>query len=202
VRTEDHRSTIRVACVGDSITFGLGVEGRSTNHYPAVLGRLLGPRFETRNFGVSGATMLKQGDRPYWKRRELRAADAYAPHVVVLELGTNDAKPHNWRRGAHFEHDVRAMIEHFRALPPRPKLWLCLPPPVFDPSFERVLSQEIRPRLRKVAAEAGVPLIDLYGLFRDAPELFPDRVHPNAAGARLIARAVRAALTGAEPTAE
>ena len=59
---------IRVACVGDSITFGSGIQDRNTNSYPAQLGRLLGEKWETRNFGVSGATLLKNGDKPYWKQ--------------------------------------------------------------------------------------------------------------------------------------
>ena len=52
---------VRVACVGDSITYGAGVAGRETNSYSTVLGRMLGSKFEVRNFGRSGATLLKQG---------------------------------------------------------------------------------------------------------------------------------------------
>jgi len=84
---------VRVACVGDSITFGAGVEDRDKNHYPAVLGGLLGTSFDVRNFGRSGATLSSSGDLPYRDTDEFKAATAFAPDVVVIKLGTNDTKP-------------------------------------------------------------------------------------------------------------
>src|SRR6266567_8819016 len=70
LHASDYQGTIRVACVGDSITFGAEVENRETNCYPVVLSKLLGHRFEVRNFGVSGATVLKKGDLSYWSLKE------------------------------------------------------------------------------------------------------------------------------------
>ena len=56
---------IKVACVGDSITQGSGAQkGKS---YPAQLQGLLGEGYLVGNFGVSGRTLLKKGDFPYWK---------------------------------------------------------------------------------------------------------------------------------------
>ena len=66
IDVKNYEETIRVACVGNSITYGAGIENRVKDSYPAQLGRMLGDRWETRNFGVSGATMLKKGDNPYW----------------------------------------------------------------------------------------------------------------------------------------
>ena len=84
---------IRVACVGDSITYGSGVENREQNAYPAVLGRLLGERYEVRNFGVGGATLQKRGDKPYWSLDAYKDVTLFKPHIVVIKLGTNDSKP-------------------------------------------------------------------------------------------------------------
>src|SRR5882672_9957229 len=86
LRASDYQGTIRVACVGDSITFGAGVENREINNYPVVLGRLLGSRFEVRNFGVSGATLLKKGDKPYWNEPAFKQVDGFAPQAVLLML--------------------------------------------------------------------------------------------------------------------
>ena len=61
----DATEPLKVACVGDSITFGAGIKERETQCYPVQLGQLLGDEFEVRNFGVNGATLLKQGDLPY-----------------------------------------------------------------------------------------------------------------------------------------
>src|SRR5882757_5476065 len=79
LRASDYRGTIRVACVGDSITFGAGVENREFNCYPVVLGKLLGRRFEVKNFGVNGATLLKKGDLSYWSVAQFGQLSAYAP---------------------------------------------------------------------------------------------------------------------------
>ena len=58
------------------------------------------------------------------------------------------------------------------------------------------------PIIQQVAAEKGLPVIDLHTALSGKPELFPDGVHPNAAGAKLMARAVYAALVGEEPLQE
>ncbi|MDD5555778.1 MAG: GDSL-type esterase/lipase family protein [bacterium] len=184
---------IRVACVGDSITYGMGIRDRARNCYPAVLGRLLGGRYEVRNFGVSGATMLAKGVFPYRRQRAFARATDFAPHIVVIMLGTNDAAPWNRRHMGEFAADCAAMVEHFRRLPSGPRVFLCLPPPVYMDGEER--PNEAIPIIRQVAGENGVPLIDVDASLRGRPELFPDGVHPGAAGAEVMAKAVYRAIT-------
>ena len=202
LRPEDYKEVIRVACVGDSITFGAGVEDRARNSYPVVLGNLLGAKFETKNFGVSGATLLRKGDKPYWKESAFKAANDYAPHAVVIKLGTNDSKPQNWKHGAEFEADLRAMVEHFQQLPGKPKIWLCLPVPVYETRWginEEIVKGQIIPLIKQVAREKKLPTIDLHAALSDKAAFFPDKIHPNAAGARVLAQTVHAALTGQQP---
>ena len=189
---------VRVACVGDSITFGAGVEKREVNNYPTVLGQLLGAGFETKNFGVSGATLLQNGDHPYWKTGAFKAATDYAPKIVVIKLGTNDSKPQNWKLKEQFGVDLRAMADHFAALPSKPKIYLCLPAPVYQERWginEPVVKGEVIPIINEVAKEKGLAIIDLYTALSGHPEMFPDKIHPNAAGAALLAKTVHAALT-------
>ena len=87
------RGPVRIACVGDSITFGSGLANRPLESYPSVLGRLLGDTYFVSNFGVSGATMLRRGDKPYWQEERFRAVRDFNPSIVLLKLGTNDSKP-------------------------------------------------------------------------------------------------------------
>lgn len=61
---------------------------------------------------------------------------------------------------------------------------------------EAVVAGEIIPLIKKVAAEKKAGVIDLHAALAGRPELFPDHVHPNAAGAKLIAQAVQAAIAG------
>ena len=199
LHASDYQGTIRVACVGDCITFGAGVENRETNCYPVVLAKLLGSRFDVRNFGVSGATLLKNGDLPYWKLPQFEQLTDFAPQVIILALGTNDSKPQNWRYREQFAGDLRALLDHFAARPSHPKIWVCFPPPVYETKWginEDTVSGEIIPLIKQIAKERNVPTIDLHQALSDRPEYFPDKIHPNATGAGMMAMTIFTALQG------
>jgi lysophospholipase L1-like esterase len=199
LRVEDYVGTVRVACVGDSITYGSGVENREVNNYPVVLGKLLGPRFKVRNFGVGGATLLKKGDKPYWNAPEFQAVSEFQPQVILLKLGTNDSKPQNWKHGDEFADDLRALLDHFASLPSQPKIWVCLPVPVYETRWginETTVKNEIIPAIGQVAKEKNVPTIDLHLALSDRPQFFPDKIHPNAVGAAMMAMTIFTALKG------
>ena len=193
-----HGAALRLACVGDSITEGYALADKARDAYPAQLARLLGADFEVRNFGVSGATLMDAGDYPYRGRPAHDAALAWKPDLVVIALGTNDTKADNIP--AHpddFVPSYRGLIARFRAANPAVKILLCLPPPAFPVAMgitERVLVVEILPRIRQVATEEQLPLIDLHAPLADASALFPDRIHPNAEGAARIAQLVQCGL--------
>jgi acyl-CoA thioesterase-1 len=185
-----------VACVGDSITMGSRIEDR-TMTYPAQLERLLGNGWRVVNYGVSGATMLTNGNKPYVRQKEYNAALDAKADIVVIMLGTNDSKPRNWAHKEEFTADAKALIESFRATNPSGSIFLCLPVPAFAVNYEihgDVISGEIIPLLRQVAKDEGVPLIDCFAALSGKGDLFPDHIHPNADGAGLIAAAVRGAV--------
>jgi len=186
------RDAIRVACVGDSITYGLGIGNRRKDCYPAQLARMLGTRYEVRNFGVSGATMLRNGLHPYWDTARFSEASAYNPNMVVIMLGTNDTAPYNWWGEDEFARDCGEMIDHFIGLPAKPRVWNCLPPPVFDDSGGT--KNGAIPVIERVAREKGIAVIDLSTPLSGRPDLFPDGLHPNAEGSMIMAQEVYRAL--------
>ena len=112
---------VKIACIGDSITEGAGVDNPTVNAYPIVLGRLLGTNYTTRNFGVSGRTLLRKGDYPYWNETAFRNATNFAPDIVTIKLGTNDSKPQNWKYKDQFAKDLRDMADVFSNLPFAPQ---------------------------------------------------------------------------------
>jgi lysophospholipase L1-like esterase len=188
---------VRIACVGDSITFGSGLKDRHHDSYPSQLGRMLGDGFEVQNFGVSGATLLKKGDRPYWNQRRFTAAKAFNPDLVIIMLGTNDSKPQNWSHKADFASDLAALVKTFRDLPSHPRVDLCRPVPAFPGKYgirDQVIHNEIIPIIDQVAREQHCKVIDLYAALTGHGDLFPDTVHPNAEGAKLMAKAVENAI--------
>ncbi len=91
---------IRVACIGNSITDGFGIGMAPVKGYPAQLQKKLGDGYEVKNFGVSARTMMNKGDLPYMNELAWRDAKAFNPNIVVIKLGTNDTKTHNWAKGA------------------------------------------------------------------------------------------------------
>lgn len=199
IPSREYQGRTRIACIGDSITAGAGLQNPADAAYPAVLGKLMGPAYEVRNFGVSGSTLSKDGDLSYWNTPSYIEALEFLPQVVIIALGTNDSKPQNWRFKAGFERDLYAMVRVFEGLPSLPTVYLCTPPPVFQDRWginEAVVRGEIRPLIRKVAARELLPVIDLHRGFIDREEMFPDGIHPDALGAASIAAMVESALRG------
>lgn len=190
---------IKVACIGDSITFGAGIKDRKQNNYPVQLQKILGEQFVVHNFGVNAATLLKKGDKPYWKLNQFKAAQELQPDIVIIKLGTNDTKPKNWKHKDEYQPDYLEMIAIFQKLDSKPKIYLCTPAPVVGERWgisDKTVSEEVIPLIGKIAKEAEVPTIDLYTPLKDKPELMPDKVHPNAEGAGIIAKTVAKAITG------
>lgn len=183
---------IKVACIGNSITAGRGL-GDST--YPKHLQRLLGEGYEVRNYGIGARTLLKKGDHPYWIEKPFEEAKAWLPDIVIIKLGTNDSKPHNWDANkADFIPDYRAFVGEWKQLASRPKIYLCYPVPVFRDNFgirEAVVKGEIIPAIKKIAKAEKVKTIDLYKALTGHGEYFADGVHPDKQGAVLLAEAVK-----------
>ncbi len=188
---------IKVACVGDSITCGGAIQ-EEEKRYPAQLQSLLEGEYLVQNFGVSGATLLKSGNKPYWTEPDFLTSHAFNPQIVVIKLGTNDSKPENWKHKDQFVQDYLNLIKSYHDLGSNPKVFICRPIPAFGfGNFgitDEVIKNEVIPLIDLVAQKAGVPVIDLYDALNWKGDLVPDRVHPNAEGARLIAEAVLEAI--------
>ena len=174
---------IKVACVGNSITYGHGIKNREHNSYPSVLERLLGKKYEVGNFGLSGRTLLNHGDMPYMKEQKYRDALNFEPDIVTIKLGTNDSKPQNWKYQDEFENDLCKLIQSFAELPSHPTIYLCLPIPSTYPRWEisdSVITKGVIPKIKKVAKKKHLKIIDLNTAFKPYTHLLPDNIHPNA----------------------
>lgn len=198
---------IRVACVGDSITYGCLVPLRGRNHYPRVLQKMLGEGYQVENFGLSNRTLQMTGDEPYQLEKEFPRSLMFRPNIVILKLGTNDTKPQNWRSADVFESEYRLLLAHYQALASTPKIYLCTPAAaytgpgakngVYSYKIREKELEEARAVVRRLAVEMGLGLIDTAVLTAGHPEWFAfDGIHPNAKGTRAIAEAVYRAVTG------
>jgi len=199
----------RIACVGDSITYGARLQNRAEDSYPARLQRLLGNSAEVTNFGVGGCTLIRKGRPTVWN--QLGRIEQARPDVVIISLGTNDTcggTRRCWDHHDEFPADCRDLIDTIRAFPSEPRVWICAPTPMVletpglspkrkaDLTTRKPRLQQLIAVVRRVAEEKEVGLIDLNTPLADRPELFTisDGVHPNRAGYRVIAERVCKAL--------
>ncbi|MCB8994980.1 MAG: hypothetical protein H6538_05160 [Bacteroidales bacterium] len=187
---------IRVACIGDSITEGAGIHWQSKYSFPVQLDSILGPGYSVLNCGRSGATMLKTSNLSYWICNEFSNVFAFEPDIIVIKLGTNDSKPQNWNEESYYN-DFHGMIDTLETIPTHPKIYLCLPVPAYNHNWgisDSVIVNSIIPSIKKLATEKNLGVIDLYKPLSNHPELFPDGIHPNEAGAKLIAEEIAGAI--------
>jgi lysophospholipase L1-like esterase len=192
---------IKVACVGNSITFGAGLAAREKDSYPAVIGRVLSNGYKVRNFGVRGRMALRKGDHPYWNEKAFRLAIAYNPDIVIIEFGTNESKPENWRYKDEFEKDYGDLVDAFLNLPSQPKVFVCKPVPAFNEKWkisDSVIKNEIIPIIEKVGKVKKVEVIDLNKAFSGKENLFVDGIHLNEEGCAFMAKEIYKAITGKE----
>lgn len=185
-----------LACVGDSITQGVGAKrGQS---WPAQAQKTLGEKWKVHNFGLSGTTLMNSGNKPYQKSKQFKAALSSNSDVVVIMLGTNDTKPANWKNSAKdYEVDYLDIISDFQKLPSRPQIYLCLPPYIAKEGRWGINNEDTKaqvPMIKKIAKDIKCEVIDVYAALEGRDNLIPDTVHPNTAGAALIAKAVVASL--------
>ncbi len=187
----------RVACIGDSITWGVTLANPSFNSYPAQLQRMLGPDWEVKNLGVGGRTLLQAADFPYQKEKTFQDALKFNPNDVVILLGANDTKPSNWKFKAQFVADYKDLIEKFKALDSKPRIFICRPTPALKGGSvnEPGILEEI-PMIDAVAQDEKVDVIDLHSALVGKDDLFHDNVHPKVEGHTIIAKTVYHALTG------
>lgn len=196
------KDKVKVACVGNSVTYGYLVENRETNSYPAQLQRMLGEDYEVMNFGKSGATLLNKGHRPYCQQEEYKAAIAFAADKVVIHLGLNDTDPRNWPNYRDsFVSDYLALIESFRQANPQCQIWICRMTPIFHwhtrfKSGTRDWYWMEQQTIEEIARLANTGLIDLQAGLYNRPDLLADAIHPNAEGAGIIAKTIYGGLTG------
>jgi len=208
------RKKIKVACVGDSITYGARLDDRDKDSYPARLQALLGDRFLVENFGESSLTLIRKGIPTVWS--VLPKIKETNPDIVIISLGTNDTCGFGtcgdrkcWEYKDEFESDYLDLIDELSALPSKPKIFIAAPTPMVletpDLDRERIEGLTVRkPRLqeligiiKKIAAEKDVHFVDLNEPLDHRPELFTvsDGVHPNKEGYAAIAALVAKQLT-------
>ena len=184
---------IKIACIGDSITEGMGIEWQSNNAYPALLDSILGEGYEVINFGRSATTMMLTGDFPYWSAKEFSNVLRYHADIIVLMLGTNDSKLFLWN-AEKYASSYQLMIDTLKATSPNANIMLCLPAYVSHDRWEitdSVINNGVIPIVKQIANANKLPIIDINSALKNRDQLYcDDGIHPNKQGAKIIAETV------------
>lgn len=205
--TEPKDGQIKVACVGDSVTYGHGISGWKENNYPAQLQELLGEEYHVANFGSSGACVNPDGDQPYISRDVYQDSLDYEADILVFMLGTNDSKPENWTNAEDFMKDYKELLNSYLIGTKIPDVYvgLCAECYFTDDVTEGMTNYDIQPAVvdeivKEIQSyfesyEATVHIIDVHSLTEAHPEWFEkDGVHPSNDGAKAIAELVAEAI--------
>lgn len=193
---------VRVACVGNSITYGTGIADREHFSYPVQLQQMLGNGYVVGNFGKPGATLLYKGHRPYVEQPEFKEALRFKGDIAVIHLGINDTDPRNWPNYRdEFVKDYLSIMDSLRAANPKVRFILARMTPIADrhPRFQSGTKQwhdEIQTAIETVARVSGSELIDFHEPLYPYPNLLPDAIHPNPEGAGILAKTVYGGITG------
>ena len=210
--TKPQDGQIKVACVGDSITYGHGISNWPSNNYPAVLQELLGDEYHVANFGSSGSCVNPDGDQPYVERSVYHDSIAYDADILVIMLGTNDSKPENWTDEQTFMEDYMDLLEAYLSGEKMPKVYICLPAEAYyaEDADSELAKFDIQPQIvdeiAKATAEVqfmynlfgihtNTQVVDIHSLTEEHPEWFEvDGIHPSAEGAKGIAEMIAEAI--------
>jgi lysophospholipase L1-like esterase len=182
-------NSVRVACIGDSITGG--------TEYTIDLWKLLGPNYVVGNFGIGGATVSFNSDSSYGNQSAIQVAKQFEPNIVIIMLGTNDANTDLNQSNTSFIDNYAKFVGQFQGLASKPKIWIVKPPPIFNNTAglsPEYLSQNVIPSIEQVANKTKTSIIDVYSRLAGHPDYFIDGVHPNIEGSHAIATTIYNAL--------
>ena len=196
---------IKVACIGDSITYGHGIKNWPKNNYPVLLQELLGDSYHVQSFGVSGRAVQDNSDQPYRALPHYEESIAYDADIIIFMMGSNDSKPENWFGEEAYKSALADLLDDYTQGKKKPVIYVCTTPACFftETSDGELTSHDLRPAYADTIAELtqqtaeklGYPVIDIHALTEENPQWFAkDGVHPNNDGAAAIANAVYEAI--------
>ena len=186
------QNIVKVACIGNGVTFGIGVENREKNNFPQQLQYLLGENYKVTNFGVVNAPLLNTGNAGYVKTEAFKKSQAILPDIVFLELGLDEIKSMDTVLVSNITNTIESFVDSYLKLSSHPRVVILLPLPIFlnDSSLlnNSVIKNKIIPKIQKIAYEKNLEVLDLFSMFIDKQDLFLDKVHPSSLGGTLISK--------------
>ncbi|MDR3216004.1 MAG: GDSL-type esterase/lipase family protein [Clostridiaceae bacterium] len=169
---------VRVAAVGDSLTYGHSWNGES---YPVALAAALGGQYNVRNLGHNGASVTGFGGDSavgaYKTTAEYAQSLAFNPDIVLIMLGSNDSSA--WSKAqAKFESEFTALVDAYKNRNPDVKIIIMTSPQIASnaafagnaaaaATVNNIIRTEVKLRQESVASATGATVADIHGLIRN-----------------------------------
>ena len=191
---KDKKTTVKIACIGDSVTYGSKLRNRIKECYPECLQALLGRKYRTMNFGLSGATINPNGDIPYISSIEYKKSLDFKPDLVIMQFGGNDSKKHNYKGTELFKNEYLKLMNSYKLINKDVLFIIILPVPIYHELWgvqTKILNGEITITLEDIILDNNIPFVDPKPSFSNRMELYDvDEIHPNKDGAQILAELV------------
>ena len=193
--------TIRIGCIGDSITAGTGLVSPKQEAFPARLETLLHPNATVLNFGNGGKTKRNDlGVDSYVNSNTYQnlMQDAESLDIVTVMLGTNDAyHAKGWTEYevTRFKTDCKALFAALAEKNPAMRFVLMNSPACFGEKpfrYNMLPLRTLQSELVTELSEAGcnIHFFDMYSVTKPLEEYFPDQLHPNKDAHLIMAQAL------------
>ena len=190
------KNQIKVACVGNSITYGFGIGNWPKYNYPKQLQKLLGKDYCVANFGLSGSCVGAFADLPYKRTKVYKKSLEYEADILVFMLGSNDSKYQNWTNKEQFKQEYLTLLKTYKK-DENIKIYICTiarafysegnNSPLTNFKIQPEMVEKIAEVIKEIATENGYQLIDINNLTTHNHEWFSDdNIHPNKDGALAI----------------
>ncbi|HFH9837637.1 TPA: GDSL-type esterase/lipase family protein [Streptococcus suis] len=183
---------IKVAAIGDSLTYGYGLENRIQDAYPCILAEMLGSHYQVSNFGLSGRSLQSTTDFPYLEEVNARLSLESEPDIVIIMIGSNDSRSLYWNR-ERFTEEFRQFVRLYQLLPSQPDVYVVVPPYVPTSRFgldNSVIKEELQYIIPNIATDLGIKSINLYPLTEGHTDYYSDGLHLAPKGNRVIAEEI------------
>ncbi|HSY16711.1 MAG TPA: GDSL-type esterase/lipase family protein [Candidatus Acidoferrales bacterium] len=194
---------VRITCVGASDVSAPTPYG--TPNWPEQIAPLLGYEYIVTNCGASGSDMMKNGNLPYWNTQQYANSLNTTPDIVIIMLGSNDSNPSNWPIQTNYPPDYESLINQYRNLPSHPRIYLTTLLTVYNNGnfgiTDPVVTGQLCPIIRQIALDENLPVNDVNSATKNMPQNFPDNVHPNLAGVKVVTSTIFNGLMNAGETA-
>jgi len=176
---------IKIACIGDSLTYGAFLDNPEANGYPGILNSLFGSRFTVKNFGVKGAGILHDVDKPFILQQEFMESIKFGPDLILIMLGTNDALLSNkFKLTNQFYEDYNYLIGKYKRHLKKAKIVIIEPPKVNQNKWNidnGLIEDFINPNIEEICKKNDIMCIQP-PILKENIHYLSDGVHLNNKG--------------------